>query len=696
MKKLITISILFFVHIVILNAQENSVELKTAGGTLISSHNSLQAAYNAITTPLSQAYLIEITTTYTGANETFPITLGVKDGASSTNTITIRPAAGNNNAVIQGNPTNLPLIVLDDADYVIFDGRAGGTGDGLKLKLIHQTTTGTNSTTVRFINGATFNKFQYVYLENATQNTAGPRCVEFSTSVSNPTGNSNNQIVYCELNGGRSGIGLSGTAANPNNLNIFIGNKIYNWAYAGVWVLSSSNYTIIEKNEFWQTAGYSTTPTGVIFGAVTDLDIIGNKFWDIQATGTTTVRGISGNLAANATLNIVNNFISLMLDNGTKTSIYGIQVSGSTDYTCNIYYNTIRLGGNHTGGTANTIVSAGIVKSMTGANSTFNMKNNVVLNTRSGGTSVYHTGYFSGSTNLVGTNNIDYNVYYSSNPVDSFHAGWGGFLYNDINQYKTAAAPHEQNTIFKFTNFISGTDLHLTGTSIGDIDLAGTPITGITTDIDGDTRSTTMPYRGADEALIPIPVELVSFNASLSGNSVLLSWKTATERNSNLFAIERKSEGTDWQLIGSVKAAGTTTEEQNYSFTDKISEAGVYYYRLKMIDFDGTYEYSSVIELEFGTPMVYSLEQNYPNPFNPSTTIRYQIPFQSFVTLELYDITGKLISTLMKKEVAQGFHQFSFEANSYALSSGVYFYKLTAVGLNGENFSSTKKLMLLK
>ena len=66
---------------------------------------------------------------------------------------------------------------------------------------------------------------------------------------------------------------------------------------------------------------------------------------------------------------------------------------------------------------------------------------------------------------------------------------------------------------------------------------------------------------------------------------------------------------------------------------------GRYFYRLKQIDFDGTFEYSNEIEVD-AAPVSFSLEQNYPNPFNPSTKITYSLPQKSFVTVKVFDPLG--------------------------------------------------------
>lgn len=674
-----------------LSAQPNSIELKDGSGNLLSSHTSIQEAYNAIPAAVTQAYLIELLSAYTAASETYPITLGLKSGTSATNTITIRPAAGATGKIISALSTGTPILLFDDADFIILDGRPGGTGSQPDLTFENTATTNTNSYTLRFLNGATNNVVQYCVIKNSTQNTAGPRAIELGTSAANPSGNSNNLIQYNEIVGGRSGIGFAGTASNPNLNTQILNNKIYNFGYAGIWVLSGSNNILIKENEIFQNLGFNTTNFGIIAAGFTVMDVIKNKIYDIQNTASTSVRGMQITPAAGAVLNIINNFVSLTQDNGTKTSVYGINILGSTENTVNIYYNTVRIGGNHTaGGTAGTIVSGGIVKGSTGATATYNQKNNIVLNNRTGGPAgVVHTGYFSGATANVGTQDIDYNVYFVTDPAAN-HAGWGGVVFNDITLYKAAAAPNEQNTIFKSVNFVSSTDLHLTGISVGDFDLAGIPVPGITDDIDGDLRNETYPYRGADEGSVPLPVELASFTSSIAGNTVSLTWSTSSEINNYGFDVEKNYSQQGWIKAGFVSGSGTTSEVRTYSFIDDNLASGSYGYRLKQIDLDGTFRYYNLTEtIEIGLPSVYSLKQNYPNPFNPSTKIKYNLPVNGIVTIKVFDILGTEVMTLLDEEKAAGSYELEFNASN--LPSSVYFYKMQS-----GNFSEVKKMIILK
>jgi hypothetical protein len=186
----------------------------------------------------------------------------------------------------------------------------------------------------------------------------------------------------------------------------------------------------------------------------------------------------------------------------------------------------------------------------------------------------------------------------------------------------------------------------------------------------------------------PIPVELTSFTASASGNNVFLNWSTASETNNQGFDIQRKSLNSDYESVGFVTGFGTTTEARSYSFTDEVAK-GTYTYRLKQLDFDGSFEYSSEIEVDVNIPSVYSLEQNYPNPFNPSTTINFSLANEGFVKLAVYNTLGQEVITLVNEVKESGAHSVTFDAS--VLTSGAYFYKLETA-----QFSQTKKMLLTK
>jgi len=191
-----------------------------------------------------------------------------------------------------------------------------------------------------------------------------------------------------------------------------------------------------------------------------------------------------------------------------------------------------------------------------------------------------------------------------------------------------------------------------------------------------------------------IPVELTSFTASVIGNEVELLWWTATETNNSGFDIERKFENSEFSKIGFVPGFGTTTETKSYSFTDAGLQPGVYSYHLKQVDFNGTFEYSYEINVQVNAPSTFSLDQNYPNPFNPSTTITFSLAIDSKVNLKVFDVLGQEVTTLVNEQLTAGIHNYNF--NAAGLNSGIYFYKIQANDVNGNQFTDIKKMILLK
>ncbi len=205
-----------------------------------------------------------------------------------------------------------------------------------------------------------------------------------------------------------------------------------------------------------------------------------------------------------------------------------------------------------------------------------------------------------------------------------------------------------------------------------------------------------MIYAMANGGSFPgyIPVELVSFTAFSVGNNVNLSWSTASEINNKGFEVERKTSSSDWQAIGFVEGQGTTSELNHYSYTDAKVNNGTYNYRLKQIDHDGTFAYSPVVEVEVDVPVQFELVQNYPNPFNPSTTINFGLAVDSKVMLKIFNILGQEIATLVNADLRAGMHSVAFNAEN--MPSGVYMYRIEAVGADGSNFTSVKKMILNK
>ncbi len=230
-----------------------------------------------------------------------------------------------------------------------------------------------------------------------------------------------------------------------------------------------------------------------------------------------------------------------------------------------------------------------------------------------------------------------------------------------------------------------------------------------------------------------VPVELTSFTASAEGKNVLLNWSTASELNNKGFEVQKsvgnrepdevdispkggysvdnsreqyaannlqKAED-NWQRIGFVDGNGTTAKNHSYSYTDNLTLnpnfTPVLLYRLKQIDYDGSFKYSKEIEVDLSSPLRYSLEQNYPNPFNPKTTIKFSIPERASVTLTVYNILGKEVKTLIKEKLSPGNYTINWEAkgsDGKLLPSGIYLIRLSAQSGSDHYFKTLKALLL--
>ena len=187
-----------------------------------------------------------------------------------------------------------------------------------------------------------------------------------------------------------------------------------------------------------------------------------------------------------------------------------------------------------------------------------------------------------------------------------------------------------------------------------------------------------------------LPVELASFTALVSENDVTLSWITSTELNNSGFYIERRDSEYIWNDIGFVEGHGTTTEIHSYTFIDNDLASGIYNYRIKQVDFDGSFEYYELNqEIDIVALNTYTLSQNFPNPFNPETKIKFNLPSSAEIIIKVYDIRGKEIKTLINEYKQAGTYEVEFNASN--LPSGVYFYKM----ISG-SYSETKKMILLR
>lgn len=176
---------------------------------------------------------------------------------------------------------------------------------------------------------------------------------------------------------------------------------------------------------------------------------------------------------------------------------------------------------------------------------------------------------------------------------------------------------------------------------------------------------------------ILLPIELLSFHAKISNKTVALSWSTGSEHKNEKFEIEQSGDGREFQKIGEVKGHGTTTQQQEYAFTDKSPLNGISYYRLKQIDFDGRFDYSDVISINFRAENG-RVGEFYPNPSKSgSVNLDFFTQRGGEITISVFDMTGKLVINQIKR-TANGNNDLSFDFSD--LNTGSYIVKIRDEG----------------
>ena len=432
-----------------------------------------------------------------------------------------------------------------------------------------------------------------------------------------------------------------------------------------------------------------TTPAGTF-------NIYNNQFSNLQFLNNTAAASngyiaIDNTLATPKIVNINNNFITgfVTIAAVSNSKIYGIRHTSTS--TSNIYNNTIVLpemtnmttfGSSYIAG----IVFATAATTEASPTGTINIKNNIIISNE---TTMKTWGIRRVGTGGTFTSNKN-DIYYDESNLLGYSGYWNNADQQTLLNWQSASS-QDANSKSKAVNFVDVAtgDLHLAGGSLGDTDLIAEVLATVTTDIDGETRSLTFPYMGADENLANLlPVELTKFDATLVDDGVMLYWSTATEVNNYGFEVEVSTDGENWENVGFVEGHGNSNSQQDYNFlytepfNNKVNS------RLKQVDTDGGFEYSEVVSVLSGEAS-FKLNQNYPNPFNPTTIISFSLKASAKVTLKVYNALGQEVAVLANNIMDAGFHEVDFDASN--LASGVYIYRLDAPG-----YSKTMKMMLIK
>ncbi|MXZ11213.1 MAG: T9SS type A sorting domain-containing protein [Gemmatimonadetes bacterium] len=196
-----------------------------------------------------------------------------------------------------------------------------------------------------------------------------------------------------------------------------------------------------------------------------------------------------------------------------------------------------------------------------------------------------------------------------------------------------------------------------------------------------------------------VAVELSSFVGSVVEDRVVINWTTASQTNNAGFRVLRSTDGETYEAVSElIVGAGTTDQLMDYMFEDNsLPAAEIVYYVLEQIDLDGTVNLSNPIEVLLGARFTLPTEFSsavYPNPFNPRTTISYELPTDTAVSVIIYDAIGQEIRQLVSQHYTAGRYSVQWDAKDHmgrSVGSGVYIAKIKA----GPN-TAIQKMLLLK
>ena len=192
----------------------------------------------------------------------------------------------------------------------------------------------------------------------------------------------------------------------------------------------------------------------------------------------------------------------------------------------------------------------------------------------------------------------------------------------------------------------------------------------------------------------PLPVELTSFTATRSGESVALQWDTASETNNAGFEVQRADANVPsenaWSVLAFVEGAGTADEPQSYRFTVDDVSVGTHRFRLRQVDTGGTESFSEPVEVDVTLDKAYQLSNAYPNPVRNAATLDLTVQQAQPVTATVYDLLGRKVETLHNGDLAAN-TPTELRLNADGLPSGTYF-----VRVEGDSFSATRRLTVVR
>ncbi len=584
------------------------------------------SAYNG--SCIAGPIVFQLAAGYSSGGETFPITINSNIYQSATNTLTIKPASSVTATISGSSATS--IFKLNGADYVTIDGsNSGGTSKDLTIT---NTNTGTSSAVVWVASASAS--------DGATKNTIK------NTIIS---GNSSTTTLMGVFSGGTSTIGISGNALTQNSNDTFQNNQISKAQY-GIFLLGTATSTLDASNSINSNAlgtavsGDGFSISGIVVQNQSGVSISQNSIQNLKNTGGTFLRDLAGvsdvisgiylrncktasvsknkvfninisatglqrllcisaespafNTSGNQSANVFsNNMIYDCRGSGSGVAIWGVSgINCNGGYGDKFYFNSIYLSGSlvASSGAPSAIFSNGN-GSTSVTTSKITLKNNAfyMAGTISGNLYVHYTtlGSYSGSS--LTFNDLYINV---SFPATGYIGYFASTNQTTLSDWQSATS-QDLGSLNGDPQFTSTTDLHIASTTsiVGD---AGTPITGITTDIDGDSRSATTPDIGADE------FATASCAGAVAGSASNLSGLLCNSGDADIVSTGYSvGSGTDYQWQSSPDNSTWTdisgANTPSYYNTGTISTTT--YYRLKVTCSLGSPVYSNSVTVTVNT-----------------------------------------------------------------------------------------------
>ncbi|MBO6620427.1 MAG: SusE domain-containing protein [Balneola sp.] len=640
-----------------------------------------------------------------------------RDDFSETNNLTIKPEAGEQVTV------QVDDFRFVDTRHITIDGSNNGT-DTRDLTFEKS---GTASGFLRLVSYNRFIDIKNINLTYAADNGLSTYAVLINRrEASTETGRAEN-VTFKNVAIGtaekpfRDAFWLFGSTSNESffHLNVsLLGGE----GHVGRSFFRSQTHTntVISGNKIFSYG--SETGDNQVVNLNTPIDTFtftNNEVVFANAAGTEdrTYIGLNATNTLVDTVNVSNNTFSNAGFGGTGTNnsfiaFYHNGSSSSAEF--QFLHNSVNFTENGQTGT-----HAAIARSASAsASATVQAFNNIFVNNQDGSGSYIYD--WDGNTLFTNSNNIVVSA-------NAFVANFDDEVYATLSAFSDSLGLDNLSTEAE-VNFVSGTDLRLTGSSIGNNELAGIPIASVSTDIDGTARSSVAPYKGAFEGDVELmadvevtidafsvltPADDSSFDLGTGAETeVTFTWEEATSNaevtyvfmldsanadfSNPLFTIESDNDGSATALTGTYAVIDSTLKDLGVLSGESIDLK----WTVMAVASDSTRMAENAFNISFTTmigvsnepeelPLTFKLNQNYPNPFNPTSTIQFTLPQSGDVRLDVFTITGQLVTTLVNSRMGSGEHSVTFDGSN--LASGVYIYRIMA----GNNVQ-TKRMTLIK